>query len=227
MPGAQPTKAAGTAWRIPERPCMIHGDVDLHGAPGRLGAGSGWRALGPAIAAVRNGVTGGTLAIRLMVAGTLLVAGLPLLTILLYIWGFPATSIPVPIVVLVHGLQLLIILNAIVVVAQLVVQSGVKLPRVSEKRVPRSEKRTFLASPRSHSEGLREWSLTLADILWQQEGQRGRPEFSRAALAYVRDAVTVELEHRRRAEVLAERALALESLLAESSTAKAALHDRR
>jgi hypothetical protein len=227
--GAQPMKRQqGRHGAFPNAPCMIREDVDLHNASARLrfAAGLASRLLGRAIAAVRKVVTGGTLAIRLMVAGTLLVAGLPLLTILLYIWGFPATSIPMPIVVLVDGLQVLIILNAIVVVAQLVVRSGVSVPRVSGRRRLKDEEQKFPASPRSSPVGVREWSLTLADIIWQQE-RRGRPEFSPAALAYVRDAVIVELDHRRCAEALAERALELELLLAERSTAGGMVHDRR
>lgn len=178
-------------------------------------------------AIVRTAVTAGTLGIRVLATGILLVIGLPLLSMLLYIWGYPARAVPLPLVVLVDGLQLLIVAYAAVIGAQLVTYAAAVLPRVSRDAPGRSRSawaeppfsrqvRATSMSPHDGWATLREWSVRLADMIWLQE-QRGRSEFGPAALAYVRDAVAVELEHRRRAAALQRRAAELEAWTGQDS----------
>ncbi len=201
---------------------MFGDDADLRGGSSHWPARArpGQRVLGGAIAIVRRVATGGTLAIRLLATGILLVVGLPILTMLLYLWGYPATPVPPPIVILVDGLQLLIVVYAVVVGAQLVAYGAAVLTQFARRtplQVPRpwgagtlsEEVRPASASPSDGWAGLREWSHRLANMIWLQE-RRGRLEFGPAALAYVRDAVMLELEYRRRAEALERRAAELE-----------------
>ncbi len=202
---------------------MLGGDAELRGRASRrpVGAGRGPRGLGRAVAIARRVATGGTLALRLLATGILLFVGLPILTMLLYIWGYPATPVPPLVVILVDVLQLLIVAYAVVVGAQLVTYAAVvatQFGRGARRRAPAAwgertlseEVRAKSAEPSAGWAGVREWPQRLVEMIWLQE-QRGRPEFGSAALAYVHDAVTVELEHRRRAEALDRRAAELEA----------------
>lgn len=183
--------------------------------------------LGGALAMVRRVATGGTLAVRLLAAGGLLIVGLPVLTILLYMWGYPATPVPRLVVILVDGLQVLIVAYALVVAAQVVFHAAVvvarfgglvprRAPSARDERMLREEVQALSAQPADRWTGLREWSLRLADLIWLHE-LRGRREFGPAALAYVRDAVMLELEHRARTEALQRRAAELEAWISQDS----------
>jgi hypothetical protein len=208
---------------------MFDGGAGLRGGSSHwpVGAVLEHRALRGAMAFVRRVATGGTLAIRVLATGVLLVVGLPLLTVLLYVLGYPATPVPLPIVILVDGLQLIIVAYAVVVGAQLVAYAAAAVARFG-RRVPhpaavaldeRTQGEGVPAAPALSSDGwaiLRDGSMRLADTIWMHE-RRGRPEFGPAALAYVRDAVTLELEHRRRAAALQRRAAELEAWTAQDS----------
>jgi len=158
---------------------------------------------GGAAAIARVVLTRGTLTTRLFVAGTLLLVGLPVLTILVYIWGYPSTPVPLFVVVLVDGLQVLIVLNGIVVVAQLAMETGIRVPRPAGHRSQSAPLR------RSGPVGLRELCLSLVEAIWKLE-RNGRAVPDQAVLNYIRDAVTAELEHRRRAAALERRLAELE-----------------
>ena len=207
---------------------MFDGGAGLRGGSSHwpVGAVLEHRVLRGAMAFVRRVATGGTLAIRVLATGVLLVVGLPLLTVLLYVLGYPATPVPLPIVILVDGLQLIIVAYAVVVGAQLVAYAAAAVARLG-RRVPhpapaaldeRTQGEGGPAAPASSAGWaiLRDGSMRLADMIWMHE-RRGRPEFGPAALAYVRDAVTLELEHRRRAAALQRRAAELEAWTAQDS----------
>lgn len=208
---------------------MFGGDADHRGRSSHDSASAvvGRNVLAGAVAIVGRAATTGSLAIRLLAAGILLVVGLPVLTLLLYIWGYPATPVPPLIVILVDGLQLLIAAYAVVVAVQLVVYADVVLTRFGrrtprrppaewDERSLRGEVRTPAARPAGSWKGLREWSLRLANLIWLQE-LRGRPDFGPAALACVRDGVTLELAHRRHTKALERRAAELEAWIAQDS----------
>lgn len=228
VPRATAQDRQGRPYILPNALAMLE-DVDRRGGSSQRPAGAAW-GQGVLIrlgTIVRKAVTGGTLAIRLLATGILLVMGLPLLSMLLYIWGYPATPVPLLLVVLVDGLQLLIVAYAVVVGAQLVAYAAVTAQRMRGAAPGRgraawgerpfsSESRAAYASSHDGWTNLREWSVRLADMIWLQE-QRGRSEFGPAALAYVRDAVTVELEHRRRAAALERRAAELEAWTGQDS----------
>ncbi len=172
-------------------------------------------------------LTGGTLATRLVVAGALLVVGLPALTILVYVWGYPSTPVTLPLVYLADGLQVLIVLNAIVVAAQLVGRSAIRVPWMSGRRTQTVEAReASLPLRRSGPMRLRELCLGLVEMIWEQERKSGAV-LGPAVLDYLRDAVTAELEHRRRRDVLAQRLAQLELLLTPETGVEASDHDRR
>ena len=150
---------------------------------------------------------------------------LPVLTILVYVWGYPSSPVPLPLVVLVDVLQALIVFNAVLVVAQLV-GTRIRVPWVSGRHNQRADTREAPLPPRrSGPEGLRELSLRLAEMIWEQERNRGAV-LGPAVLDYVRDAVTAELDHRRRREALEQRLANLELLLTGVSGAEAPYHDR-
>jgi hypothetical protein len=67
------------------------------------------------------------------------------------------------------------------------------------------------SAPSQHSGpiGLRALSLSLAEAIWEQE-RNGRAVPGQAILDYIRDAVTAELEYRRRASTLERRLTDLE-----------------
>ena len=208
---------------------MLGENAGLRGGSshGRASTRPGQRAFSGLAAILKWVLTGGTLAIRVLATGILLAVGLPILTMVLYVWGYPVTPVPRPIVILVDGLQLLIVAYAVVVGAQLVVYAAVAVVRFG-RRVPRTVPATLEtrapsadvgAVPGSSSAGwaaLREATLRLADMIWLQE-RRGRAEFGPAALAFIRDAVLLELEHRRRTAALERRAAELESWTAQDS----------
>ncbi len=180
-----------------------------------------------AIAIVRTLLAGGTLATRLMVAGTLLLVGLPVLTILVYVWGYPWSPGPLPLVVLVDGLQVLIVLSAIVVVAQLVAGTRIRARRVPSRHRETVETReTPLPPQRNGPTGLREFSLRLAEMIWEQE-RKNSAVVGAAVLDCVREAVTAELEHRRRMHVLEQRLANLEVSLTGGSGTDASDYERR
>lgn len=160
------------------------------------------------LAILRALLTGGSLTTRLVVAGTLLAVGLPLLSIMLYVWGYPVSPVPLALVVIVDGLQVLIVVNAIVVAAQLIAGAGLRVPRRADTRPVR------LPARESQPRGLREWSRSLAEMIWEQERRSGTA-LAEAVLAYVRDAVTVELEHRRRTDAIEHQMSKLEPMLRE------------
>jgi hypothetical protein len=147
--------------------------------------------------------------------------------VFLYFLGYPARRVPLSIVILVDGLQLLIVAYAVAVGAQLVTHAAGALTRL-KRGAPRAapaawdewtDREPLGAASRTPSDGwavLREEAFRLADLIWLQE-RRGRPEFGPAALAYVRDAVTLKLEYRRRAAALHQRALELETWAAQDS----------
>jgi len=207
---------------------MFGADANLRGgsphAP--VGAALGRRALSGAMVIARRVASAGTLAIRVLAVGTLLVVGLPLLTVLLYSLGYPATPVPQPIVIFVDGVQLLIIAYALLIGVQLVAYAGALVTRFGRSatraapapdvRAPGGEVRVASASSSQGWAALRDGARRLADMIWAQE-QRGRPEFGPAALAYVRDAVTVEVEHRRHAAVLQQRGAELETWIGQDS----------
>jgi hypothetical protein len=183
--------------------------------------------LGGPVAIVRRLVTGGTLAIRVLVTGILLFVGLPLLTVFLYVLGYPATRVPTPMVIVVDGLQVLIVAYALIVGVQLVASAAAAVTRTdrtaSRPAPPAWDERlpgkALGAASGSSSDGwaaLRDWTLRLTELIWLQE-QRGRPEFGPAALAYLRDAVTLEVEYRRRSAALRRRAAELETWTAQDS----------
>lgn len=207
---------------------MFGEDADLRAGSSHSPAlaARGRRALSGATLIVGRVAGAGTLGIRLLAAGTLLVVGLPLLTVLLYSAGYPATPVPLPIVLLADGLQLLIVAYALVVGAQLVAYAGLAVTRfgrsgarpmeTSGERAPAGEVRAAPASPSDGWTVLREEAVRLADMIWRQE-QRGRPEYGPAALALVRETVALEVEHRRRTAVLQRRAAELEAWIAQDS----------
>jgi hypothetical protein len=163
-----------------------------------------------AIAKVTAFLTRGTPATRLLAAGILLAVGLPVLTILVYVWGYPSSPIPPAVVVSVGGLQVLIVLNAIVVVFQLVGGKRIRVSRVSSRhRRVAAAREIPLPIERSEPAGLRQLSLSLAEMLWEHE-QRGQFALGPAILDYVHDAVTAELVHRRRRSILERRLAELE-----------------
>jgi hypothetical protein len=228
VPRATAQDRQGRPYILPNGLAMLGEDVDRRGGSSQRPAGAAWGqgVLVRGGTIVRKAVTGGTLAIRLLATGILLVIGLPLLSMLLYIWGYPTTPVPPLLVVLVDGLQLLIVAYALVVGAQLVAYAAATAQRmrrgapgrraVWRQRPFSSEGRAASASSHDGWTTLREWSVRLADMIWLQE-QRGRSEFGPAALAYVRDAVTVELEHRRRAAALERRVAELEARTGQDS----------
>ncbi len=208
---------------------MLRSDANLRSGSSRRRAAAGpkQRVLGGAVAIVTRVMSGGTLAIRVLATGILLFVGLPMLTVFLYLLGYPARRVPLPIVILVDGLQLVIVAYAVVVGAQLVAHAATAVTRFGRgapRAAPaawneRTQREALGAVSRSSSGGwavLREGALRLADLIWLQE-RRGRPEFGPAALAYVRDAVTLELEYRRRAAALRRRALELETWATQDS----------
>ncbi len=202
---AQPVLKEGTASYPPERLSVIQRNVE-HRPPEPAASLAGGTA-----AIMRGVLTRGTLTTRLLVAGTLLLVGLPLLTILVYVRGYPSTPVPL-VVVLVDGLQVLIILNAFVVMGQLVLETGIRVPRPASKRSEIREDDEASALRRRRSGGLRELSLNLAEVIWELE-RRNRTVPRQAILDYIRDAVTAELEHRRRASALERRLAELEMRL--------------
>jgi hypothetical protein len=207
---------------------MFGEDANLRGGSSHAPAGAvlARRAVSGAIAIARRVATAGTLAIRLLAAGILLVVGLPLLTVLLYSLGYPATPVPLPIVILVDALQVLIVAYAIVAGVQFLAYAGMAVTRFGrsasrlapppDERAPGGEVRATSDSASLGWAALRQGALRLADMIWEQE-QHGRAEFGPAALAYVRDAVTLEVEHRRQAAVLERRAGELEAWIAQDS----------
>ena len=202
----------------PERSSMIRGSVGLRGAPTITPPFNG--------AIARVFLAGRTLATRLVVAGALLVAGLPVLTILVYVWGYPSSPVPIPLVVLVDGLQVMIVLYAVVIVAQFVAGTGIRVSWVSGRHNQMADAREApLPVRRRGPVGLRELSLRLAEMIWEQERNR-RAVLGPAILDYVRDAVTAELEHRRTRDALEQRLARLELLLTGVSGAEASDHDR-
>ncbi len=158
-----------------------------------------------ALAVTKALVTGGTLATRLLIAGALLLVGLPVLTILVYLWSSPPTPAPIPLLVVVDGLQVLIVLNALVVVGQLLV--GVRRRR-SNAQV------SWTGVSKNRPKSLQELCVELTEMIWEHERQT-RSGLDHAVLAYVRDAVTVEVERRRRRVVLDQRLADLESMFTE------------
>lgn len=181
---------------------------------------------GGAIAIVRRLLAGGTLATRLVVAGTLLLVGLPALTILVYVWGYPSSPVPLPLVVLVDGLQVLIVLSGIVVVAQLVAGTGIRVRGMPGRHRQTVETReTPLPPQRRGPTGLQEFSLRLAEMIWEQE-RKSSAVVGPAVLDCVREAVTAELEHRRRLHVLEQRLANLEVSLAGGAGTDASDYER-
>jgi hypothetical protein len=184
---------------------------------------NGLPTIGPALYGViglsKMLLTRGTLATRLVIAGILLLLGLPALTILVYVWSYQPAAVPFPVVVLVDGLQLLIVLYAVVVVSQFVASTGTRVRWISRKRGQTREGRMTPALPqRSSTAGLPELSLSLAEMIWKMERER-RGALGEAVLDYIRDAVTVELEHRRTAAAMELRLAALEVTLTGGSGA--------
>ena len=168
--------------------------------------------LSPGAVAVRAGVflTRGTLTTRLLIAGILLLIGLPVLTILIYVWGYPSAPVPRAAVVVVDSLQVLIVLNAIVVIAQLALETRIRFPGVVDNP-SRMREVSETSAPSQHSGpiGLRALSLSLAEAIWERE-RNGRAVPGQAILDYIRDGVTAELEYRRRASALERRLTDLE-----------------
>ncbi len=158
-----------------------------------------------AVAKVNALLTGGAPATRVLVAGALLVVGLPVLTILVYVWGYPSTPVPPALVVSIDGLQILIILNAIMVAFQLAA-TQIRVPKVFRKHRQMAEAREIGPA------GLRELSFDLAEMIWEHE-RGGRSTLGPAILDYVHDAVTAELGHRRRRQILERRLVELEVLM--------------
>jgi hypothetical protein len=200
---------------------MLHEGMRPRGAP----------TIGPpldrVVAVAKPFLTRGTLAARLVVAGTLLLVGLPALTIAVYVLGYPTTPVPPAVVVLVDGLQLLIVLNAVVVVAQLARGAGIRIHWTQRTQMRMAN--VGKPGARFHRSGpteLNVLSFTLVEMIWAQE-RNGHPVLDQAVLDYIRDAVTVELEHRRRVSTLERRLAALEGKLAGRSGAGAPQDDRR
>ena len=168
--------------------------------------------LSPGAVAVRARVllTRGTLTTRLVLAGILLLVGLPVLTILIYVWGYPSAPVPRAAVVAVDTFQVLIVLNAIVVIAQLALETRIRYPSVVGTP-SRMREVSETSAPAQHSGpiGLRALSLSLAEAIWEQE-RNGRAVPGQAILDYIRDAVTAELEYRRRVSTLERRLADLE-----------------
>jgi hypothetical protein len=184
---------------------MLHEHVRPRGAP-TISPLSGW-----VVAAARPFLTRGTLAARLVIAGTLLLVGLPALTIVVYGLGYPTAPVPLAVVVLVDGLQLLIVLNAAVVVAQLARGAGIRIPWTRRTHMRMAN----VGKPRARFHGsgpteLHVLSFALVEMIWEEE-RNGRPGLDQAVLDYIREAVTVELEHRRRVATLEQRLAALEA----------------
>ncbi|HET9000589.1 MAG TPA: hypothetical protein VFP86_13170 [bacterium] len=155
-------------------------------------------------------LTRGTLTTRLVLAGILLLVGLPVLTILIYVWGYPSAPVPRAAVVVVDTFQVLIVLNAIVVIAQLALETRIRYPWVVGTP-SRMREVSGTSAPAQHSGpiGLRALSLSLAEAIWEQE-RNGRAVPGQAILDYIRDAVTAELEYRRRVSTLERRLADLE-----------------
>jgi hypothetical protein len=195
---------------------MIPETVDLCGAPVVALSSR-------AIAIVKTLLTWGTLATRLLVAGTLLMVGLPALTTLAYILGYPSTPVH-PLVYLVDGLQALIVLNALVVVAQLVAWSRIWVPGRRAQTVAAGE--APLPVQRSGPMVLQELCRDLIEMIWAEE-QKSSAVLGPAVLDYVRDEVTAEVERRRRWEALEQRLAQIELLLRPEAGAEAAERDRR
>jgi hypothetical protein len=205
----------GASRGFTERPTMLSEKIRLNRFPTIA------QALGGVVGISKKLLTRGTLATRLLVAGILLLVGLPVLTILVYVWGYQPNAVPVPVVVLVDGLQLLIVLNAAVVVSQLAASTGIRVRRIARTRRQTREVATAPALlQRSATAGLHELSLSLAEQIWKME-RGGRGALGETVLEYVRDAVTVELEHRRHAAALEQRLADLEIRLAAGSGAGA------
>jgi hypothetical protein len=150
------------------------------------------------------------LSTRLLVAGVLLLVGLPALTILVYVWGYPSTTVPLPVAIVVDGLQLLIVLNALVAVSQLLTGIGIRMPWAASERT-RKGKSGVASTPvrRNGPVGLHALSLDLAESIWEHE-RNGHSTLGQSILDYIRDAVVAELEHRRRTSALERRLSELE-----------------
>jgi hypothetical protein len=175
------------------------------------GPGSGIaraQSVGP-LTVMKAVVTGGSLATRLLISGALLLVGLPVLTILVYLWGSPPTPAPIPLLVLVDSLQVLIVLNALVVVGQLLV--GVRRrSSLADSRMP-DARVSWAGVSVDRPKSLQELCVELTEMIWEHE-RHARSGLDHAVLAYVRDAVTVEVERRRRRVVLDQRLAELESM---------------
>ena len=195
---------------------MVREGADLRTAHApRAGQDSGIaraQSVGP-LTVMKAVVTGGTLATRLLVAGALLLVGLPGLSILVYLLGSPPTPAPIPLLVVVDSVQVLIVLNALVVVGQLLVEVRRRRFLLADSRrpiAPVSRAGVSVDRPK----GLQELCVELTEMIWEHE-RHARSGLDDAVLAYVRDAVTAEVERRRRRVVLDQRLAELESMFPE------------
>jgi hypothetical protein len=148
----------------------------------------------------------GSLSTRLIVAGSLLLLGSPLLTLLIY--GMQAWSgrIPRAALILIGGLQGLIALNAAVVVAQSLVASGRHTMAAVIRRWSGNDHSAVVleAVGQERQKVLREVARRAADVIWEHE-EEGRQPATRLVGAYIEEVIAAELRYRRRKRALASR----------------------
>ena len=113
----------------------------------------------------------------------------------------------------VDSVQVLIVLNALVVVGQLLVGVRRRRSSLADSRRPIAQASRAGVSV-DRPKGLQELCVELTEIIWEHE-RHARSGLDHAVLAYVSDAVTVEVERRRRRVVLDQRLAELESMFTE------------
>jgi hypothetical protein len=158
------------------------------------------------------GANASRLPTRLLIAGSLLVVVFPALGGLAAALGYPAASLPAPVVIVLGGLQFLIVLYAVMVVVQLAVAVGAAVSSAIEKwrrggtvaATAKDDATTRGQVSGSMRRDLKVLTRQLTEMIWEQE-QHGRGPLERAILGYVYDAVSTEIEHRRRRRELERR----------------------
>ncbi|GEM_PF-5114242 len=148
----------------------------------------------------------GPLPTRLIVAGSLLLLGNPLLTLLAYRMGYQVERMPRLSLLLIGGLQGLIALYAAVVVTQLLVASAAHgVGALAGRRRGSGHGAAVLRAVGPERQGaLRELARQAADVIWQHEEQ-GRGTIAGPVVAYIEEVIAAELRYRRRMRALADR----------------------
>jgi hypothetical protein len=154
----------------------------------------------------------GSLSTRLIVAGSLLALGNPLLTLLAYAMEDRSGSLPRAALIPIGGLQGLIALYAAVVFAQSLVASGRYAVSVV---IRRSRGDSYSAAVleavgQERQKALRDVARQAADVVWEHEEESRQP-VSALVVAYIEEVIATELRYRRRMRALESR---LDGLLA-------------